>query len=326
MLGSHTVRSSQQYVPTSLCFESIVVVTLLFLHPLLLLAQNQDAISREVSMFNFGKQGLPTVGSEAISREVSVFNFGTQGFPIVGSGAISREVSVFNFGVQGLPVAGTEAISREVSVFNKGGPPVDFTIGSTNILGNQIGQVPLSLETFEVLTNLALTLRTDDSHIQILGITPASSEVLAVTLGPPGANSHPISFMLNPAAIPPTNHTLAYLNFQGITNQGTAIVPLTVSNLFCGGTNGQIVPARATGGHVIVVVNNPVLFAEAKTPFAFTLFGIPGETYSIQATTNLAPAAWIEVQRLTESGLTLTITDLTTSASQQFYRAQQVGQ
>jgi hypothetical protein len=34
---------------------------------------------------------------------------------------------------------------------------------------------------------------------------------------------------------------------------------------------------------------------------------------------------WIEVQRLLESGATLTIIGLSNSAPQQFYRAQQIG-
>ena len=110
-------------------------------------------------------------------------------------------------------------------------PPVNFAVGSTNILGNQTGQVPFSLQTVQDLTNLSLTLLVDDSHLQLLGVTPASPEVLAATLGPPGVNSHPISFALDPTAIPATNHTLAYLNFQGVTNLDSAIVPLTVSNL-----------------------------------------------------------------------------------------------
>jgi len=57
----------------------------------------------------------------------------------------------------------------------------------------------------------------------------------------------------------------------------------------------------------------------------FTIFGVPGATYSIQATTNLAPAVWIEVQRLLEGGPTLMVTGLSNSAPQQFYRAEQVG-
>lgn len=86
----------------------------------------KEAISREVSVFNFGPPDVP----EAISRETSVFNFGPEEkleaisreislFNFSGvldtSEAISREVSLFNFG----PIERAEGISREVSVQNK---------------------------------------------------------------------------------------------------------------------------------------------------------------------------------------------------------------
>jgi hypothetical protein len=49
----------------------------------------KEAISREVSVFNFGSSDKP----EAIAREVSVFNFGPEDKPE----AVSREVSLFKF-------------------------------------------------------------------------------------------------------------------------------------------------------------------------------------------------------------------------------------
>ena len=67
----------------------------------------KEAISREVSVFNFGPKDV----REAISREISTFNFG----PPDRTEAISREVSTFNFGPPDKP----EAISREVSVENQ---------------------------------------------------------------------------------------------------------------------------------------------------------------------------------------------------------------
>ena len=57
-----------------------------------------------------------------------------------------------------------------MSVYNYGVRPVDFAVGSTNILGNQTGQVPFSLFTLQDLTNLSLTLLMDDSHLQLLSV------------------------------------------------------------------------------------------------------------------------------------------------------------
>ena len=194
---SGTIASGTVRGLSLLRLSQVAFAVLILLCARTLKAQSPDAISREVSVFNFGS--IPT-GVEAVSREVSVFNYG----------AVSK---------------GFEVVSREVSVFIHGA--LALAVGSTNVFGDASNQVPLRLLTMLDLTNLSLTLFTDDSHLQVLSVTPASPEVVKVTLGPPADNGHPISFTLNPAAIPPTNHTLAYLNFRGITNLGSACVPLT---------------------------------------------------------------------------------------------------
>ena len=275
-----------------------------------------DAISREISIFNFGQ---PSASVETISREVSVFNFGV---PSASIEALSREVSIFNFGQAS---ANVEAISRELSVFNYGVPPLKFSVGSTNILGSETNQVPFTFLTLLDLTNLSLTLQTDDSHLQILGVTPVSPEVVSTVLGTANSNGHPIAFTFNPAAIPTTNHILAYLNFQGIMNLDSAIVPLMITHSTATRASGQVVAVATANGQVILIMTNSILVASAKPQFGITMYGVPGTTYAIETTTNLASPDWQELERLLQNDLILTITGLTNTAAQQFYRTKQVG-
>lgn len=285
-----------------------------------------EAISREVSAFNYGSLAVPSTGTEAVSREVSVFNYGSLVIPSATSEAISREVSVFNYGSLVEPSTGTEAISREVSVINYGMPQIYFAVGSTNSVRDAVCQVPFSYQTyFPDLTNLSLTLLLDDSHLKVLGVTPVAAEVQSVSLGTPGVNSHPISFILNSGAVPLTNHTLAYLNFQGVTNLDSAILPLVVGNLAGFRANGQYAPGSSTNGQVILIVNEPILFPFQNAPLGLTMYGVPGTTYSVEATTNLAPPFWLDLQSLLETGATATVTGLSNRGPQQFYRARQVG-
>lgn len=295
--------------------RSLLLAAALFAH-LTASGQTSEAISREVSLFNFGQLSATT---EAISRELSVFNFGQSATSVE---AISREVSVFNFGQ---PSANAEAISREVSIFNYGVPPVVFSIGSTNVLGGETNQVPFVLQTVLDLTNLSLMLKTDDSHLQVLGVTPVSSEVVSTVLGTVSSNGHPIAFTLNPAVLPPTNRILAWLNFQALTNGDSAIVPLTITDLTAIRAGGQAVPNTPVGGQVIIIMTKPILFVFSKPQFGITMYGMPGATYAVESTTNLAPADWHELERLLLSGPVLTIPGLTNKASQQFYRTEQVG-
>jgi hypothetical protein len=283
---------------------------------------NAKAISREVSIFNYGVP-LVVTNVEAISREISVFNFNE---PSVATNveAISREVSIFNVSVP-LVVTNVEAISREVSAFNYGVPPVVFAIGSTNALGDEANQVPFALQTVLDLTNLSLTVHTDDSHLHILGVTPGSPEVVSIVPGTANSNGLPIAFTLNPAAIPTTNHVLAWLNFQGITNLDSAIVPLTITRFTAARSSGQAVPAATANGQVILIVSKPILVLSAKPQFGITMYGLPGATYAVEATTNLASPDWHELERLLESGRVLALTGLTNNAAQQFYRTEQAG-
>jgi sugar/nucleoside kinase (ribokinase family) len=185
--------------------------------------------------------------------------------------------------------------------------------------------VPFALQTVLDLTNLNLTVQTDDSHLHILGVTPGSPEVVSIVLGTANSNGLPIAFTLNPAAIPTTNHVLAWLNFQGITNLDSAIVPLTITHFSTTRSSGQVVPAATANGQVILIVSKPILVVSGKPQFGITMYGLPGATYAIETTTNLASPGWHELERLLESGRVLTLTGLTNNAAQQFYRTEQVG-
>jgi hypothetical protein len=277
---------------------------------------NVEAISREVSVLNFGP---PSATVEAVSREVSLFNFGP---PCASVEAISREVSVYNFGP---PSAQVEAISRELSVYNCGVVPVVFSVGSTNLLGNQSNQVPFSLQTVLDLANLRFSLNTDDSRLQILGLTPVAAEVISAVSGTTGANGHAMVFALNPGVLPVTNHVLAYLNLQGITNLDSAIVPLRLTGFTATSASGQPVPFSTSDGQVVLIVAKPILSLAAMPQSGMTMYGLPGATYAVQTTTNLAPAQWYEVERLVAPGPMLAIPGLVTNAPQQFYRTLQVG-
>jgi len=278
---------------------------------------NIEAISREVSVFNFNVPSVAT-SAEAISREVSVFNFNVT-LVTTNLEAISREVTIFNFGVP-FVVTNAEAISRELSVFNYGVPPVALSIGSTNAVRDVPNQVPFIFQTVLDLTNVSLTLQVDDSHLQILGVTPASAEVISTTLGAASSNNHPITFTLNPAAIPTTNHVLAYLNFKGITNLDSAIVPLKINNFAANRSTGQSVPGATTAGRVILIVSQPILFSTNRLPVIFTLYGLPDETYSIQASTNLT--TWLPIYtNLPMTNVIQFLDPAATNYRARFYRA-----
>ena len=144
--------------------------------PLLTGAQTNDAVSREISLFNFGQ---PTASYEAVSREVSVFDLGQ---PTASYEAVSREVSVFDLGQ---PTASYEAVSREVSVFDFGQPTARFEAVSREVSIFDFGQPAAGIEAisrevsvFERSSNLLDTI---------------SREVSVFDFGQPAVNVEGIS-------------------------------------------------------------------------------------------------------------------------------------
>src|SRR5262249_20592429 len=82
-------------------------------------AQSQQAISREISVFNFGSAAARY---EAISQELSVFNGARPNLTTIQQ-PLSREITVFNFGE---PATRPEAISREISILVSTNPFPDL--------------------------------------------------------------------------------------------------------------------------------------------------------------------------------------------------------
>ncbi len=86
----------------------------------------ESAISREISIFNFG----PSDVTQAASRETSIFNFGPEELPQ----AVSRELSLFNTFES---ADAREAISRELSLFNSRPPELPQAISRETSVRNE---------------------------------------------------------------------------------------------------------------------------------------------------------------------------------------------
>jgi hypothetical protein len=124
--------------------------------------------------------------------------------------------------------------------------------------------------------------------------------------------------------LPPTNRVLGFLNFQGITNMDSAIVPLTITSLTATRASGQLVPKKTFDGRVILIVTKPILVATGGPQFGLTAYGVPGTTNIVQSTTNLAEPVWREIGRFLETGPGAIVPLIVTNVPQQFFRDEQV--
>lgn len=280
--------------------------------------QTNDVVSREVSVFNVG---IPASTIEAISQEMSVLNVGV---PTANVEAISREVSVFNLGIPSSPV---EAISREVSVYNQGAQYLVLTLGSTVLRAGDTGSVPVTLFSLASITNVQFTVDFPANRLTNWDAQPLNSASCYASV----TNGCQLCVTFNPTNGQTFVNTqqLGQITFTAASNQPSAFLPLCISNaagpLLQGGLT---LDKRFHNGEAVVIHNNPLLRASSNTNatagYSFTLYGLPGTNYTIEATTNLTPpVTWWLVGSMTLTNFTWSIGDMNMTNTAMFYRARQ---
>jgi hypothetical protein len=298
-------------------------------------AYDSEAISREVSIINFGQ---PAYGSEAVSREVSIINFGQ---PAYGSEAISREVSVYNFGQ---PAYGSEAIAREVSVFNEGiyiGDAISrevslfnygfnhftLTVGSTVVLAGTSSNVPVTFSTLAPVTNVQVAVDFPQNLLTNWSVQPQSSLTGTAFV----SNNSRLYLTFSPTSRQSISNTqqLGQINFASSSNQPSAFLPLPVASVTAPLLDGTTyTPYKALqNGEVVVLHTNSLLRWSRGTNGLehLTLYGFSGTNYTIESTTNLnPPTIWQPAYTdVIPAGFVSVTPSLETTNPAMFFRAKQ---
>ena len=295
---------------------------------------NYEAVSREVSLFSFAQA---TANIEAVSREVSLFSFSA---PTATSEAVSREVSLFNFSQ---PTASIEAISREVSLFDRGSNLLDtvsrevslynfgynqlsLAVGSTVTLAGTSGGVPVTVTTLVPVTNVQVAVDFPPDLLTNWSVQPQSplsgtamvsnSSRLYVTFSPAGGQSITNTQMLG------------QITFVSASNQPSAFLPLPVASAIAPIRNGEIYTPYTTmqDGEVVVLHKRSLLreFSGTNGQEFVKLYGLSGTNYTIESTTNLTPPAfWQPVYTLLPSNFIAVTPALIATNPAMFYRARQ---
>jgi hypothetical protein len=252
----------------------------------------------------------------AISREVSIFNFGSPGASIE---AISREVSVFNKGNYSL-----DAVSREVSVFNYGPNHLDLTIGTTALRAGDSGGVPVTLFSLAPITNLQFAFDFPSNLLGNWSAQPIQSS---------GGNAAVSNNSRVYVTFVPTNQAffktqvLGQVNFTAIPNQPSAFLPLNIAAAAGPRPDGSDSPVQTYhDGEVAVIRTNPLLriYGGSSGAESLTLYGLPGTNYSIEFATNLnPPVAWSPAVGVNLTNFIFTTGNLGSSNAAAFFRAKQ---
>jgi len=201
----------------------------------------------------------------------------------------------------------------------------DFTlnIGSTNILAGETGAVPIILRASLPLTNLTCEINSVDSVLTNLSLSPVNAEITAATIIQAGTNTYSMNLKLDPAQQSASVRTIANLNFLSISNNHSAIVFVTPSQILGRQSGGQLVTnGMATMGRVLVISLEPVLDVTNTSPLQLTLYGKPGTAYSILSSSNLTQTSWVNWTNftLTNRSITLPVSNFGVPAT--YYRSQ----
>ena len=201
----------------------------------------------------------------------------------------------------------------------------DFTvsIGKTNVLAGQSGQLPISLNTGWQLTNLTFSIDTDPTRLGNFTVAPLAAGLSSATLAPAGAGHLLLNFVADPLQPLALNAQLARLDFTTGTNTHSAFVPLTVQDIQGRRLTGETVTnAASVPGQVVYIATEPLLEAWLGTSSKrkLTLYGRPGASYELDYNTNLLGSNWQFGWRTPMTNLSA-IFDANAALPQVFYRA-----
>ncbi len=255
---------------------------------------------------------------DAVSREVSVFNFGSPG---AGIEAISREVSVFNKGIYSV-----DAVSREVSLFNYGFNHLNVAVGSTVVVAGTSGGVPVTVTTLAPVTNVQVAVDFPENLLTNWSVSAqppltgtavvSNNNRLYATFSPPGGQT--IS----------NTQLLGQITFVSASNQISAFLPLPVAGVAAPMLDGTTFTPYATtqDGEVVVLHIRSLLrqLHGANGMEQLELYGFSDTNYTIEFATNMNPPAnWQPAFQLTPTNLVAITPALSFTNTATFYRAKQ---
>lgn len=204
-----------------------------------------------------------------------------------------------------------------------------FTTRPTLAFGNavlQLGQssnVPISLSGAVAVTNLTFVLSVPTNRLGSLALQAVSAQLASATLQGLGGNN--LQIVLNAAAGQTLQAgQLAQLNFSATPGQSSAFVSLTPQSAQGLNVDGSSATFNVQSGRVVVIGPEPLLdtLILAGGSRELVLYGLPGDSYQIQSSTNLGKSnGWANVQRVPMTNQVKIISGLDTSKSQIFYRA-----
>jgi len=195
-------------------------------------------------------------------------------------------------------------------------------LGQTAILTNASGELPLTLQSGTPLTRVELTLSLNSTRLTNLRLTGLGSGVGLANILRMDDTTYRLEFEPVSGQTLAGNLLLARLSFDTVTDPRSDVVWLRGTELIGRRANVPAAQGRAGVGRVFIVGAEPILDLQPQgSQMALTLYALPGQLYTIEQSTRLAPAEWLPIQVVTPVHLQTDLGTTPATPPVRFFRA-----
>ena len=197
-----------------------------------------------------------------------------------------------------------------------------ISIGSGAMLAGSNGSVPISVNAQSAVTGLSFVLSFPTNLFTAISVVPTNSVVGSASLSLLSSNTVRLNFTATTGSSLLGNQQIAQLNLTAASNQPSAFVPLLLQTP--AGTNADASIAGnfslQSGREVIIGAQSLLELQRSAGSLNLALYGIPGDTYQIQYTTNLT-RPWSNYLLVPMTNLTQVFPNVALTTPAEFFRA-----
>ncbi|HEV7925635.1 MAG TPA: hypothetical protein VGR14_09775 [Verrucomicrobiae bacterium] len=212
----------------------------------------------------------------------------------------------------------------ESSAVSLGALSSTISIGTAAMLAGESASVPITLNSQGALIGLSFVLSFPTNLFTAISLQASTPALNAPSLSVLSPDTLQLTFTAATGMNLQGSQQIAQLNFTAASNQASAIVPLSPqapegTNATAGIPNVfSLVPGRA-----FIIATQPLLDMQlVGASRELVLYGIPGQSYQIQSSTNLAqPGDWLNFLTVAMTNQTQIIPNVESNPVAVFFRA-----
>ncbi len=162
-------------------------------------------------------------------------------------------------------------------------PDFIISIGGTNVLAGQGGQVPLNMESGLDLTNVVLVLSLNSTALSNLSLAPARASIGSASLTPIDAHNYIVRLSAVNGDVLQGVGEFARMGFNTAPGATSAVVIVQPHEVVGVRSTGEVVPnGGGIPGRLVVVGREPVIMVNSTVPRILDVYMRPGVAYTVE--------------------------------------------